>query len=182
VSSKNPYTSLKAPVTNIKIMATLVSIPTADEINVFNSPDEQVACEHFLGKNLEEAEGLFRQNALLYQEDLMWMGPNAFKFYVKAAIRYVFSRDSVNDSIIIGALTSILEFHIELQWETHSGVLREIAGDILSVCKYIIQNHEKFNLDDGLYSDVCGRLIELSECFRKIDGGDCCEIGVAHSI
>ena len=63
-------------------------IPTSNEINVYDSLDERSACEHFQGKNLDEAELLFRENSLCYQEDLMWMGPMAFRYYVEAAIRY----------------------------------------------------------------------------------------------
>ena len=55
-------------------------IPTANDINVHGSLDEEVACDHFLGKTLDEAEALFRANSLYYQEDLMWMGPRAFVF------------------------------------------------------------------------------------------------------
>src|SRR6185437_15714897 len=57
-------------------------LPTAEEINVFDSLDELDAVEHFLGKDLEQAQSLFRENFLRYQEDLMFMGPKAFQFYV----------------------------------------------------------------------------------------------------
>ena len=50
------------------------------------SLDEGSACKHFLGKTLTEAEALFREASLYYQEDLMWMGPRAFQFYLPAAL------------------------------------------------------------------------------------------------
>lgn len=40
------------------------TLPTCREINVYDSLDERSACEHFLGKTLEEAEALFRENSL----------------------------------------------------------------------------------------------------------------------
>ena len=52
-------------------------LPTAEEINVFDSLDERCAVKNFLGKNQEQAHSLFRENFLRYQEDLMWMGPIA---------------------------------------------------------------------------------------------------------
>jgi hypothetical protein len=55
--------------------------PTREEINVYDSLDERVAVERFLGKNLEEAEALFGENLCRYTEDLMWMGPVAFRYY-----------------------------------------------------------------------------------------------------
>ena len=39
-------------------------LPTAEEINVFDSLDERHAVEVFLGKDLEQAEALFRENFL----------------------------------------------------------------------------------------------------------------------
>lgn len=57
-------------------------LPTRQDINVHDSLDERSACEHFLGKSLLEAETLFRENSLYYQEDLMFMGASAFRFYL----------------------------------------------------------------------------------------------------
>ena len=39
-----------------------MTIPTRDEINIFDSLDEQEACKNFLGKSLDEAEMLFRNS------------------------------------------------------------------------------------------------------------------------
>jgi len=55
-------------------------LPTAEEINVFDSLDERCAVKNFLGKDLEQARSLYRENFLKRQEDLMWMGPIAFRF------------------------------------------------------------------------------------------------------
>ena len=52
----------------------IMSLPTHQDINAFDSLDEQTACKHFLGKSLTEAEALFAENSLYYQEDLMFMG------------------------------------------------------------------------------------------------------------
>lgn len=62
----------------------MVTLPTAEELNPYDDLDGRVACRHFLGKSLAEAEALFRENEIYYQEDLMWMGAKAFCFYVQA--------------------------------------------------------------------------------------------------
>ena len=56
--------------------------------------DGKVAEEHFLRKSLDEAVKLFENNFLYYQEDLMFMGIPAFRFYLKAAIQYASSEPS----------------------------------------------------------------------------------------
>jgi hypothetical protein len=67
-----------------------MNLPTVEEINpVPENLDGQNAVRNFLGKSLDEAEALFRESSITYQEDLMFMGPPAFRFYVLAAINYI---------------------------------------------------------------------------------------------
>jgi hypothetical protein len=78
---------------------TRMRLPTAKDISPkfgtdYEGNDERCAREHFLGKSLDEAEALFRQNALFYEEDLLWMGAPAFRYYVPAFIRYIRSEHS----------------------------------------------------------------------------------------
>jgi hypothetical protein len=74
-----------------------MQLPTAREINpVPTDLDGKCAERHFLGKTLQQAEALFREASILYQEDLMFMGPIAFRFYVQAAISYIQS-DAATD-------------------------------------------------------------------------------------
>jgi hypothetical protein len=70
------------------------NLPTAKDISpAYGTDHEDLDAKHarknFYGKTLEEAELLFRQNALHYQEDLMSMGPAGFRFYVEAFTRYL---------------------------------------------------------------------------------------------
>src|SRR4051794_16209879 len=84
----------------------LMTLPTQAEINVYDSLDERCACSHFLGKTLEDAQALFASNALAYQEDLMFMGPIAFRYYLEAAIRYI---EATRDDVMVSALAGVLE-------------------------------------------------------------------------
>jgi hypothetical protein len=64
--------------------------PTATEINPEGDPlDGETAVRNFLGKSLADAEALFCNHAYnhRYFEDLYYMGPKAFRYYVPAAIR-----------------------------------------------------------------------------------------------
>ncbi len=51
--------------------------------------DGRCAQEHLLGKSLEKAEALFGEASIIYQEDVLFMGVTAFRFYVQAAIAYI---------------------------------------------------------------------------------------------
>jgi hypothetical protein len=89
------------------------ALPTRKDINVYNSLDEQSAEKAFLGKELKEAEVMFREGFLSYQEDLMWMGPRAFCFYVQAAIAYLLSPASARDCEAVGSFPLSVEFQLE---------------------------------------------------------------------
>ncbi len=125
------------------------TVPTRAEIDVYGSLDGRSACEHFLGKSLEEAEGLFRENTLYYQEDLMWMGPTAFRFYVRAAVAYVQSEHATGDSDSISSLGGTLSF-----WCEHS------PAELIPCARFL--------------ADFCGRVLgqfDRSDADSKIDAG-----------
>lgn len=59
--------------------------------------DVPYARKHFAGKSLDEAVALFKDNALVYQEDVMFMPSACFPFYCEAYIAYLMSEDSKGD-------------------------------------------------------------------------------------
>jgi hypothetical protein len=143
----------------------LMGLPTREEINLRDTPAEQVACDHFLGKNLDEAEAMFREDPFLYQEDLLWMGPSAFRFYVEAAIQYIRSRASDGDSDTIACFASILDLRLK---RDPSAVI-PLAETFRSVCAYVIEHWNKFDAE-SLQADVRPRYIVLQETFKRLSG------------
>ena len=139
-------------------------IPTREEINVYDSLDERSACEHFLGKTLHEAEKLFRENSLYYQEDLQWMGPVAFRYYVTAAISYIRSQAAIGDSDIISCLAGILKSRLEHE----PNELRPVADRLAYICDYMIDHYDKFEVTREIYGDIRVRLVTLRDAFSQM--------------
>jgi hypothetical protein len=135
-----------------------MKLPTAKEIDPYDSLDGEVACMNFLGKNLDDAEALFRENSLRYQEDLMWMGPVAFRYYVTAVIRYIQSEAAAGDSDIIVSFIALLEFRQKYELAE----LASIADQLASICGYIIEQYGRFDLTPEIYGDVRARAQSLS--------------------
>lgn len=125
-----------------------MQLPTENEINVFNSLDEITASEHFLNKTLEEAEALFRQNSSFYQEDLMWMGPKAFRFYLHAAINYLKSEYASGDDHLIDCLYEIVVFR---STENEIGLARDVVNRLIG---FVIENYDKFTVDIDIYGNL----------------------------
>jgi hypothetical protein len=115
-------------------------VPTASDINVYDSLDERRACEHFLGKDLEQAEALFRENALYYQEDLMWMGPVAFRYYVPAFIRYLRSDHSRDDWDAINCFEGVIRFWID----HYRAEVVPIFELLAAAFHYVLNHYQKF--------------------------------------
>jgi hypothetical protein len=126
-------------------------LPSAEEINVFDSLDERSAVEHFLGKDLEQAEALFREDH--YWEDLMWMGPIAFRFYVSAAINYLLSDEAENDAYAASSFCSLIGFRLDHKPADVVSVGPVIREGIIEVLK----EFDLYGPDIAIFGDVAGR-------------------------
>jgi hypothetical protein len=142
-----------------------MTLPTAKEIDPYGGLDGQVACKNFLGKSITEAEALFRENSLYYQEGLMWMGPIAFRFYVQAAIHYIQSEAATDDSAIASCMAAILEFRLEHE----ASELAPIADHLASLCGYFLEHYERFDLTPEIFGDVRARFQALQKTFLSYD-------------
>lgn len=127
-------------------------LPTAEEINVFNSLDERCAVKNFLGKDLEQAQTLFAENFLRYQEDLMWMGPKAFAFYVPAAINFLLSEESDNAADAVSSFHSLVEFRLEYEPAEIARVGSILRAGILGM----LENFERYGFGGEAYGDIYG--------------------------
>jgi hypothetical protein len=139
-------------------------LPTREDIVVYGMLDELTACEHFLGKSLDDAEQLFRDNSAFYQEDLMWMGPVAFRFYVEAAIRYLRSPAAKGDDAMVSCLAAIIQFRLE--YEPREVV--PVAPQLHSICDYIDRNWDKFDVNPEIYVGRRERYKALQQTLARI--------------
>ncbi len=139
-----------------------MKLPAKDEINVHNSLDEITACEHFCNKTLLEAEELFRENSSYYQEDLMWMGPRAFNFYLQSVINYLESDYSAGDDHFIDCLYEIFVFRSK-----EKEFLLAI-DNVNWLIDYVINNYKKFDIDKYVYGDLLGKYRQLQSEFKKL--------------
>jgi hypothetical protein len=140
------------------------SLPTENEINVDDDLDGRTASEHFLGKTIGDAEAMFRDNSLYYQEDLMWMGPVAFRYYVQAAIRYIQSESSEHDCGFVSGLASTLEFRLK----HYADSLAPISDQLASTCAYVAEHWPRFQDEYGIYGDVQSRFSALHSALSNV--------------
>lgn len=122
---------------NVRHFIIMTSIPSKKDLNVYDSLDEKSAVENFFGKDLIEAENLFKENFQKYQEDLMWMGCRGFEYYVIAAINYLKSTIvENNDEGDLEAFCKLINYRIESEdkfKESAKRVLEEPIKDFLNL-------------------------------------------------
>ena len=143
-----------------------MTIPSRQDINVYDSLDERSACEHFLGKSLDEAEALFRESPLYYQGDMMWMGIAAFRYYLPAAVRYI--RGEAADSDFVACFSGTLEFRLEYE----SQGLAPVAEQLVALCDYVLEHWSRFEDGADAYGDIHTRYQTLRQTFSQMMSHD----------
>lgn len=126
------------------------TLPTESDINVFDSLDERWAVERFLGKRLDEIEERCRDGfAMDVIQDLMWIGPAAFAYYVEAVADYLVSDASADDSDAVNCFVGTLEFRLE--HESDEAVPWTILIDTID---HVMRHYDRYNASPELYGDL----------------------------
>jgi hypothetical protein len=115
--------------------------------------DERHALKMFLGKTPEQAEAMFRQDFLGYQEDLTYMRAPALRFYVLPAIKYLLSDDANGDSDAASTFCYVLE----LRLKDDPDALTPIAPIVLDAIENILRDFDRFECAPHIYGDVPSR-------------------------
>ncbi len=115
--------------------------------------DERHSITMFLGKTQEEAETMFRQNFLFYQEDLTCMRAPAFRFYVIPAIKYLLSKEANGDSDAASTFCYVLESRLERDVDA----LVPIASIVVDAIRQILADFDRFECSPEIYGDVPAR-------------------------
>jgi hypothetical protein len=139
-----------------------MTLPTRQEINPHDDLDGRTACEHFLGKTLEEAEALFRESPIYYQSDLMWMGAVAFRYYLPAVVQFI--RSEAADSDFVSHFCGTLEFRLEHE----SAELPPVAEELAALCGYVLDHWSRFEAGAEAYGDIRGRFAKLRDAFSRV--------------
>lgn len=142
-----------------------MSLPTRREICPYDDLDGRVACEHYLGKSLHEAVALFREQPSYYEGDLLWMGPVAFRYYVRAAIQFIRGLDAGHlQGEFIPGFAGTLRLRLQQEAQEMAPVATELAG----ICGYIVEHWARFGVDPQFYGDVRARYAALQQAFLQL--------------
>lgn len=123
------------------------SIPTeADWRSEPWALDTEYAYGNFAGKSFEDAIQLFKQNAIHYQEDVMWMPRICFRFYAHAYIAYLMSDDSKEDSDGASCFFGLAEFRAD---DIRAG--QDLTSSFEDCLAILAQRQDFYDADVDIY-------------------------------
>jgi len=134
------------------------------DINVYDSLDERTAAKNFLGKSVEEAEQMFKDNSACYLEDLRFMGPVAFSFYLDAAIRYLHSEEAIHDNVMLIGLCQLVDQRL-----TYGLLPQESFSRIQNVVEYVLDHYDRFKVREA-YRNARKKYLKLRRRMREVNG------------
>ena len=108
--------------------------------------DAQCAWRNFGGLSIDEAFEKFSENPLRYQEDFMWMGGAAFKYYFPVLERYIrksrVGSGEVEDEV---DAVHILADCVKSQFDTPTeGLVMPLRTQILDLAAYVQDNISRY--------------------------------------
>ena len=127
-----------------------------------NNLDAECAFKQFAGKSLKEAEEMFRDNALHYQEDLLAMPAIAFNYYAPVFAKYVLSNNAKGDS---DGASSFLHMVIELIQANRSLATEKTEHTLIAAAKIVATRQAFYDADIDIYgdfSDLYDQIIQLA--------------------
>ena len=125
--------------------------------------DAEWAFKQFSGKSLEDAEKMFRENALYYQDDLIAMPSIAFNCYAPVFAKYILSEHAESDS---DGASSFLHLVIELLQANRSLAALETVKILLDAAKIVSTKQNYYDADIDIYgefSDLYNTIVQLTE-------------------
>jgi len=132
-----------------------------DWTNPYDDADIRYAKKHFFGKTIEEAEKLFVENALYYQEDIMFMPSGAFRYYVHAYINYLQGKQSDHDTDGASCFLSIIKSKMESNMKCDRNDLRAVWLRVKETIEHIRSNSDWFDWNESIYGNLEERTTRL---------------------
>jgi len=139
-------------------------IPTKSDWGVIEKDnlDAECAFKHFAGKSLDDAEKMFREHALYYEEDLISMPSVAFNCYAPVFAKYILSDYAESDS---DGASSFLHMIIELLKSNRTLAAPETVKILLDAANTVSDKQEFYDAGIDIYggfSDLYNEIIHLA--------------------
>ena len=124
--------------------------------------DIPYAYEHFCGKSVDESVPMFEENALCYQEDIMFMPVPCFRYYVLAYTKYLLSESSRDDSDGASCFFGI----VEMRKDDILASSKLVKGEIIRTLQRLKDYQEWYDASEDIYGSFRQK---TSECLELLE-------------
>jgi len=114
--------------------------------------DTPYAYEHFGGKTSAEAFELFKDNAIYYQEDVMFMPEACLPFYAGVYMKYLMSDDSKDDSDGASCFFGVAELRAD---EIRSS--RGLTRSFVRCLEHLAKHQAYYDAEESIYGSFSER-------------------------
>jgi len=146
-------------------------LPTERDFNPYGDElDAHYAWLHFGGKTLADAFERFIERPDVYQEDFMWMGTNAFRYYFPVIDRFLRQTLELPLAERGDRESWILAQCISSQFtDPDAKLIRERRQEAIDLCNFMITNIEAFKEDWDPPSEILDLWTKLLQQLEVID-------------
>ena len=154
------------PIAKAKSEPTAEELPTEKDFDPWNGClDAQHAWKQFGGLDLEQAYQKFCENPLNYQEDFMFMGPKAFRFYFPVVDRFLRREREPwefddSEAWILGKAV-----RLQLERRKDDSLLKAIGA----LCQYVRTHLSKFATTGTEQQDIDAAWLEVEKLVTEGD-------------
>ena len=143
-----------------------MKIPTSKNWGNINKQDLDAnwAFEQFCGKTFQEAESMFKQSAIYYQEGLQSMPAIPFNFYAPALASYIESNDAEGDSDGASTFLHMISWILKNHHEIISKETKEI---LLKAAQKVASNQQYYGADIEIYGEFSALYKEIEILFNN---------------
>lgn len=124
--------------------------------------DTRYAYAHFAGKSNDEAQRLFEENSLYYQEDLMFMPLACFRYYLNAYMLYLLSDASQGDSDGASCFFGLVDLR-------HQDIMtcdEPTRARVMAVLDRLACSQEWFDASEAIYGNFSERAKRARELLQ----------------
>ena len=130
--------------------------------------DEQCAWRNFGGLPLDAAQKKFASAPEIYQEDFMFMGPNAFLFYYPVIDNFLRGAISLADEERGDCQSWILPQCIGAHFDgANPKLVAQLKPSVLSLCRFMLDNLKYFTDDWDDPSEIEKQWVNLQQRLER---------------
>lgn len=142
-------------------MSSNLQVPSEEEWGNYKEDlDRKYAHKMFSGKSHEQVISRFEDNIIEAVDELRFMPPIPFRYYMLALRNYMVSKLVLANPMVSDAASCFLRLVAEKLRETPNFIF-PIIGDLMPAIEYVATNQKLFDADIDIYGDFAEKLTEI---------------------